>query len=607
MSKFESQPTTTQLNDHASSKLIHELQQALAAEKQRSARMAAINAISRLMTTKLQPDQLLKTAVVAITEHLPYEHVALLTIDPQIPDQLTLQAGSGAYTLSELSHYTQPTNQGLIGLAVQAKQTILINDVRRDSRYIPIPDQPDIQAELAVPIIDHDQVLGVLNIESTQPFTLAEAADIELLAEQLGAAINRSYVFDATHQALNEAQLLYQTSQKIGMALTVDNVIDAYLEHIAIRDQYACNVTLYDFDEKGEREAIVVWGRWTPDEGLVHVQERYPYIPDTLDPLLDRGETITIPDVFTDPRVPPQLREIQQKANRPAIALIPIMTRLKRIGLVVLSYPQIHHWPQESLTPYHVTTAQLAGAIDSRRQHKLVVERGQQLAVLEERQRLARDLHDSITQLIFSITLIAQSISPAWQRSPAEGEQRANRLIELSKSALAEMRALLAELRPTKPASETSAAVHPNIDQTEPNISAKIKRLQQQGLATALRHYVDKIDAKGLQVQIDIIDSDYLTSQQFENLYRIAQEALNNVVKHAEATLVTITLTNKQNTTRLVIIDDGVGFEQSGLTPPIGLGLQNMKERATELGGSIHFQNAPNRGTQITVVIPKKG
>ncbi|MBE7553396.1 MAG: hypothetical protein HS126_20180 [Anaerolineales bacterium] len=98
--------------------------------------------------------------------------------------------------------------------------------------------------------------------------------------------------------------------------------------------------------------------------------------------------------------------------------------------------------------PYQVTAAQLATSIDSRRQHYLLSERGQQIAVLKERQRLARDLHDSVTQLIFSMTLIAQSIAPAWRRDSAEGERRVNRLLELSQAALAEMRALLAELRP---------------------------------------------------------------------------------------------------------------------------------------------------------------
>src|SRR5574342_510903 len=128
--------------------------------------------------------------------------------------------------------------------------------------------------------------------------------------------------------------------------------------------------------------------------------------------------------------------------------MIPLMVRGQRIGLVVLGYPGVHEWNGAGLRPYQATAVQLATAIDSRLQQGLLFERGQQLAVLQERQRLARELHDSVTQLIFSTTLIAQSIAQAWRRDPSEGQHRVDRLLELSQTALQEMRTLLFELRP---------------------------------------------------------------------------------------------------------------------------------------------------------------
>jgi signal transduction histidine kinase len=119
----------------------------------------------------------------------------------------------------------------------------------------------------------------------------------------------------------------------------------------------------------------------------------------------------------------------------------------------------------------------LAAAIDSRQQHLLLIERGQRLAVLEERQRLARELHDSVTQLVFSMTLIAQSIAPAWRRDSAEGEWRVTRLLELGQSTLTEMRALLAELRPAEDTAVASAA-----EGAMPEIS----RVRRDGLEAAL-------------------------------------------------------------------------------------------------------------------------
>jgi signal transduction histidine kinase len=118
------------------------------------------------------------------------------------------------------------------------------------------------------------------------------------------------------------------------------------------------------------------------------------------------------------------LQHAADAARRRAVSI----GSIDRIGLVILSHPFVHQWSEADLQPYQATAAQLAAAIDSRRQYLLLIERGQRLAVLEERQRLARELPDSVTQLVFSMTLIAQSIAPAWRRDSAEGERRVARL-----------------------------------------------------------------------------------------------------------------------------------------------------------------------------------
>jgi signal transduction histidine kinase len=337
----------------------------------------------------------------------------------------------------------------------------------------------------------------------------------------------------------------------------------------------------------------MVRGRWTKQTGLVRLEERLPYTQDALDPPLDAGETIAIADVCTDPRVPSGLRDMQAAAGRPALALIPLMVRGQRIGLVVLSDSAIHTWPAADLHPYQVTAAQLAMAIDSRRQQHLVAERGQQLAVLKERQRLARDLHDSVTQLIFSMTLIAQSIAPAWRRDPPEGERRVNRLLELSQAALAEMRALLAELRPP-----------------EPDRPSTLPTSFSGNLVTALQSYLTKINQDSLQVELKA--NRYIRQQPAheEAFYRIAQEALNNVVKHARAQRVELKLEVKQDMACLTVQDDGIGLAPASTLakgrPGSGLGLTTMRERAEALGGSVKLTAKPGQGALVVVTLPRK-
>ena len=285
--------------------------------------------------------------------------------------------------------------------------------------------------------------------------------------------------------------------------------------------------------------------------------------------------------------------------------MIPLMVRSQRIGLVILSYPFVHQWSEADLQPYQATAAQLAAAIDSRQQHLLLIERGQRLAVLEERQRLARELHDSVTQLIFSMTLIAQSIAPAWRRDAAEGERRVTRLLELSQSTLTEMRALLAELRPAE-----DTAVASGVEGAMPEIG----RVRRDGLEAALRLHLADIARDGLQVDLTATEYRPQPLAHEETLFRIVQEALNNVVKHARARRIEITLRAVDGLISLTVRDDGQGFTSEpigladGLRSPTsgGFGLRIMRERAEALGGRIDVISAPGKGTIIDVRLPQE-
>jgi signal transduction histidine kinase len=358
---------------------------------------------------------------------------------------------------------------------------------------------------------------------------------------------------------------------------------------------------------------VVVRGRWNPDTGFEHLEDRVPYSKDDLDPLLDAGQTVTISDVRRDPRVSDELRSMQEESGRVALAMIPLMVRGRRMGLVVLSYPGVHDWSETGLRPYHATAAQLAIAIDSRVQQQLLYERGQQLAVLQERERLARELHDSVTQLIFSTTLIAQSIAPAWKRDPGEGQRRVDRLLELSQTALREMRSLLFELRPVEEGEPPAPRQGSGQALTGP------ERVRRYGLLEALRALAAYFSHDGVQVGVrtyEFSPTNFGPSTGSGNettidqdIYRIVQEALNNAIKHARAHEILVLLDGSDsNQLCLSISDDGVGFvpgpgEESQAS---GFGMKTMRERAETLGGSLRVISAPGKGTSIEVTIPTR-
>ena len=575
--------------------------------QQRTERLALIARTGQRIAARLNPDELFTTLVNELHQRLGYDHAALFVLDRNDSEYLVQRACATDWPVAVAIGYRQRLSEGVVGAAGRQRAPELVNDITSAEHYISMTSNTgwrEPRAELAVPILlgegSAGRLLGVLDLAGMRPFNQEDVLAAQTLADQVAVAIDNAELFVDTQRALNEARLLYTTTQRMSAALSEDDVIEAYLEQVAARNRYVCSVVLFDVDEAGNRVHTVMRGRWSAQEGLTRPGRRIDYQHDNLDDLLDTGQTLTIENVELDARVPLRLKQIQNRDGRLAMVMIPLMVRGQRIGLVILTMNQTHAWKEADLQPYLATAATLAQAIDNRRQQMLLYERGQQVAILEERQRLARELHDSVTQLIFSTTLIAQSISPAFKRSAVEGEKRVGRLLELSQTALAEMRGLLFELR--------SPAVSESVQQS---IVPGLMRLRREGLAAAIQRYADDIKRDGLVVEIDtrhypLVDTAMRPPLAIEEaLYRIAQEALNNVVKHAGAREVLVTLAVEDATALLTVIDNGMGLTSSHeRSAGTGIGLKTMKERAEAMHGTVYATSEPGRGTTIAATLP---
>jgi two-component system nitrate/nitrite sensor histidine kinase NarX len=194
-------------------------------------------------------------------------------------------------------------------------------------------------------------------------------------------------------------------------------------------------------------------------------------------------------------------------------------------------------------------------------------------AMLEERNRLARDLHDAVTQTLFSASLIAEALPLQWEQDQAGARANLKRLHQLTSGALAEMRMLLLELRPGS--------------------------FQQSSLSTLLKHLCDAYQAKNaVQVHMNLAEGDppALPVEVKEFFYRFTQEALNNITKHAKAGHVQIQLEQTEEVIRLRIQDDGRGFNPLDILPG-HLGLQIMQERAAAIDANLMIESRPGEGT----------
>jgi signal transduction histidine kinase len=204
----------------------------------------------------------------------------------------------------------------------------------------------------------------------------------------------------------------------------------------------------------------------------------------------------------------------------------------------------------------------------------------EQLAVANERNRLARDLHDSVAQTLYGLTL--QSEAAARKLSSGELDPTAEYLQQIKESAqqtLVETRLLIYELRP--------------------------QILEAEGLAAALNARLEAVERRsGIVAHLDIGGLPDLPSQVETNLYRISLEALNNSLKHAHASRVDIAIHNRDDRITLIVADDGVGFDPASPGILGGMGLDGMKERASQVGAQLVIESTPGQGVRVVVEVP---
>ena len=393
-----------------------------------------------------------------------------------------------------------------------------------------------------------------------------------------GAAIFRDAT-EARQAGRNAAALGQAAAQLAGRAAVADILGDLARHAIAGTRAVACAIGLSGATEELQTGAAVGVPQAFRDISLSNGL-RVVDLPDG--DVVMSNRVAVVPDARTrwldGPR--PDIGATLQDLDWQAGVHVPVAWGDEVLGALAVFLPSTVSGPTEAeLAFYTALGDQAAVAVINDR---LLTETGQASA-LQERARLARELHDSVSQALFSMTLHARTAQLAMEKQdlPQDGPlgRSVAQLRELSQGALAEMRALIFELRPDA--------------------------LAEEGLMAALRKQAAALSSRtDLRVTVDGPEERLdLTPETEEHLYRIALEALNNTVKHADARTATITLTVAGERLELAINDDGVGFATSGEHPG-HLGLRTMQERASAVGGTLEVESQPGTRTTVRLVIP---
>jgi PAS domain S-box-containing protein len=339
----------------------------------------------------------------------------------------------------------------------------------------------------------------------------------------------------------------------------------------------ACGVCLVD--EKGE---FRVWGSYGLPNGpeaetrwkeAVRRGARMPNV----DSVRERRTLIHADarmKLLNDPAYEP-IYQLLRDAAWDTVVSVPMMYRSNAIGALNVFYPRGKTPGQMEIAFLTAIAGQAAVAVENSR---LFVE-AKEKAILEERQRLARELHDSVSQALYGIALGARTARALVDRDPAQAVEPIDYVLSLADAGLAEMRALIFELRP--------------------------ETLESEGLLSALTRQIDSVRARhGLEIQTEWCDEPDFPFEIKETVYRIAQESLNNIVKHAKAGRVDVRLSCGGDEIVLEVGDDGVGFASEEAFPG-HLGLLSMRERAMRVGGTLLVESTLNQGTRIRARLPR--
>jgi signal transduction histidine kinase len=390
---------------------------------------------------------------------------------------------------------------------------------------------------------------------------------LKLLLNNMEAdLVERSAQID---QQRNQLEALYRADDELSRHLRLDDVLQS-LVNISVELMHADKGSLLVWDDQREK---------------MYARATYGFKPETVaimsfskgqglaGKVALSGEPAIVEDTRLDGRVTPAIIEAEKIRG---IMQIPIRVAGEVFGTFSADYLQPHRFTEQEKRLLSAFAQRAGLAIEKAR----LFEREEQIAIMQERNRLARDLHDSVSQSLYGLSLYAEVASQLLKSGDVERiDQNLRELKAMALNALGEMRLLIYELRPSA--------------------------FEEEGLVAAIQTRLDAVEGRvGLVTNFVVKGEVSLPLQVEEGLYRITQEALNNVLKHAQAKSVAITLSQDKNMVHLEVADDGVGFDAVKACEAGCMGLHSMKERAQEMDAEFEIISQLGSGARVIVRRP---
>jgi len=531
-----------------------------------------LNEIASVVSQSLDINEILSSALDKVLQATGLNTGGIYLLNPKTRElSISCQKGFKPEFISEIDNLQ--VGEGFSGQVIEDGKPLVIKDMSQDSRLSRgIALDEGLSSLAVVPLCSKGKTLGTLFLASRDPKDFVED-EIQLLisaGQQIGVAVDNASLFQAEQRRAEQFRVISEVGRQITSIMDIDQVLDQVVhliqkafayDHVAIatiEDDYAVyRVGAGRYWKNPEFEFNPARLR-IGDEGITGRAAA-------------SGQAVYLPDVREDS----DYVEMVGSATLSEF-VVPVKVKGRVIGILDVQSDHLDAFDDSDQVVLQSLADQAAVAIENAQLYK----QAQKLAVVEERNRLARELHDSVTQALYGITLHAEA---AFRQLNANQEglafEQLSELRNTARDALREMRLLIFELRPSV--------------------------VEMQGLVHALQARLEAVEERaGMGVTFNQEGKLDLSDKIQDGLYRIAQEALNNALKHAKAKNIVLNLYDRHSTVLMEIMDDGVGFIPEDEIEGGGLGLDGIVERAELLGGELTLDSWPGKGTTIRIEVP---
>jgi DNA-binding NarL/FixJ family response regulator/signal transduction histidine kinase len=536
-------------------------------------RLRLVGDLARSLTTVLEPQQLIERITELITHRFDFFYTTIMLCEGQ---DLVVRSAHGrdhGYDRRLLGMKTRIGENGVSGWAAAEGRTIVVPCVASEPRFCWAWDDHGIQSAILIPLQGRDHLIGMLEADSDRldDFSAEDTVLLEALASQLAIVIENAKLMQAERSRSRRFATVAEIAAKVTSILDLDDLLQQTTDLLSSTFGYR-SVGIMLRDREDDNWLVMAAG----NVGAVHMPQGHRQHIST--GMCGRAVTTGLTQLANDVSTNPHFVQGEGMQTRAELD-VPLAVGGRVLGVLGIESEDPDVFTEDEVPFVETLADQIAVAIENAR----LMERARELAASDERNRLAREIHDSLAQSLIAVSMELDAIHQRAQDDPARIVGLLGHARALAHRAVEEARHAIWRLRPA-----------PLERQSLPeSLAAEVTSLEQGGAVEEGEATIQG-EPRPLSPEVEAA------------LFRIAQEALSNVRKHARARRVRLVLAYGERWVRLLIEDDGRGYEPDAPSArsDSGFGLSGIRQRAALIGADVEVDSSPGWGTRVRLYVP---